>query len=163
MTVDCHCSPDLEYLSVKCRPTYLPREFTAVLITIVYIAPDANASTATGLLHRSISTQQTRYPDAVYIVAGDLNHVDLKPVLPKFHQHVKCATRGANTLDKVYTNIKRGYRAKPLPHLGQSDHVALLLIPSYTREPPSSYRTVSGGQTGVSLNIQTWRCSATVC
>ncbi len=39
-TIDIHCSPDLEYLTVKCRPFFLHREFSsAVLITAVYIAP----------------------------------------------------------------------------------------------------------------------------
>jgi len=57
--------------------------------------------------------------DAVCIVAGDFNHTDLKAVLPKFHQHVKCATRGANTLEKVNSNIKRSYKLNPLPHMAR--------------------------------------------
>ncbi|KAK3569004.1 hypothetical protein QTP86_021586 [Hemibagrus guttatus] len=69
---------------------------------------------------------KSMYPGAVLVVAGDL-----KAALPGFHKHVKCATRGANILDKVYTNVKLGYRAKPLPHLAQSDHMSLLLIPAY--------------------------------
>lgn len=35
-TVNTHCSPDLEYLAVKCRPFYLPREFSAVPIVAIY-------------------------------------------------------------------------------------------------------------------------------
>ncbi|KAK3542247.1 hypothetical protein QTP86_021469, partial [Hemibagrus guttatus] len=53
-------------------------------------------------------------------------------VLPKFHQHVSCATRGDNTLDHVYTNIAEAYRAISLPHLGQSDHLSLFMLPKYT-------------------------------
>ncbi len=49
LTVDSHCSPDLEYVTVKCRSIYLPREFTVVMITAVYIPPDANANSAIGL------------------------------------------------------------------------------------------------------------------
>ncbi|KAK3575095.1 hypothetical protein QTP86_020708 [Hemibagrus guttatus] len=67
----------------------------------------------------------------LFCYRGDFNHADLKAVLPKFYQHVKRATRGANTLHKVYSNIKLGYRARPLPHLGQTDHMSLLLIPAY--------------------------------
>lgn len=98
-TISSHCSPNLEYMTVKCRPIYLPREFTAVFITAVYIPPDANANQALGLLHDTVSSQQNMHPEAIHIVAGDLNHVDLKIVLPKLRQHVKCATRGENTLD----------------------------------------------------------------
>ncbi len=72
------------------------------MLTAVYIAPDANASSAIGYLHDTISNQQSMYAEAVHIIAGDFNHANLKAVLPKFHQHVKCATRGENTLDKVY-------------------------------------------------------------
>ena len=33
----------------------------------------------------------------VQIVAVDFNQANLKSVLPKFYQHVSCATRGENT------------------------------------------------------------------
>ena len=108
----------LEYLMVKCRPFYLPREFTAVIVTAVYIPPDANASIAQGYLLHAINSQQNTYLEAVHVIAGDFNHADLKAVLPKFHQHIKCATRGKNTLDKAYSNIKNGYRTTSLPSLG---------------------------------------------
>lgn len=50
-----HCSLDLEALSVVCRPFYLPRELTAVIITAVYIPPDANTSTALANLHNVLT------------------------------------------------------------------------------------------------------------
>lgn len=140
-----YCSPDLEYVTVKCRPFYLPREFSVIIITAVYIPPDAKASSALGLLYDAVNDQQSLHPEAVHIVAGDFNHVNLKTALPKFHQHVKCATRGNNILDKVYSNVKSGFRVKPLPHLGQSDHLSLLVLPAYTplrRSTPITTRTV---------------------
>lgn len=130
-TVGSHCSPDLEYVAVKCRPAYLPREFTAVMLTGVYVPPDANANLALGRLQSLISSQQDKYPEAVHIIAGDFNHVELKTVLPTLYQHVKCPTRGDKTLDKVYSNVNHGYRALQLPHLGQSDHMSLFLVPAY--------------------------------
>ncbi|KAI5098276.1 gastrula zinc finger protein XlCGF28.1-like [Silurus meridionalis] len=56
---------------------------------------------------------------------------DARTVLPKLHQHVDFATRGANTLDLVYTNLPGTYRAEPRPHLGYSDHCSVMLIPAY--------------------------------
>ncbi|KAK3506378.1 hypothetical protein QTP70_002309 [Hemibagrus guttatus] len=141
----------------KCRPIYLPREFTVVMITAVYIPPDANANSAIGHLHGSICSQQCTYPDAVHIIAGDFNHVDLKAVLPKFYQHVKCSTRGANMLDKVYSNIKLGYRARTLPHLGQSDPLPLLLIPAYAplrKTAPTITKSVKIWPDGASQQLQ---------
>ena len=117
---------------VRCRPFYLPREFTSTVVTAAYIPPDANAKLAMKELHTAISKQQTLHPEAAFIVAGDFNHSNLKTVLPKFHQHVSCPTRGDKTLDKVYTNMADAYKAAPLPHLGQSDHLSLFLLPKYT-------------------------------
>ncbi|KAI4886435.1 hypothetical protein NFI96_011889 [Prochilodus magdalenae] len=116
---------------VRCRPFYLPREFTTVLIVSVYIPPGATAKAALCELYSAISRLQNTHPDGLFIVAGDFNHGNLKSVLPKFHQHVNFATRGANALDLVYTNIPSAYRAEPRPHLGYSDHISVMLIPAY--------------------------------
>lgn len=144
-------------MTVKCRPIYLPRELTVVMLTAVYISQDANAGSALGHLHDVISSQQSLFPEAVHIIAGDFNYADLKRVLPKFHQHVKCATRGTNTLDKVYSNIKLCFRAKPLPHLGQSDHLSLLLILTYIplkKRAPIINKTVKTWPEGASQMLQ---------
>ena len=53
--VDKHCSVDIEALMVKCRPFYLPREFSAVFILAVYIPPRTDQTAALGLLHDTIS------------------------------------------------------------------------------------------------------------
>ncbi len=101
-----------------CRPFYLPREITAIVIVVVYIPPYANVKDALRELYSAISEQQTNNPDGFFIIAGDFNHANLKTVLPKFYQHVNFATRGNNTLDFVYTTVKNAYKAVPRPHLG---------------------------------------------
>ena len=108
---------DLEYMTVECRPFYLLREFSGVIITAVYIPLGSNANSAIGYLHGSISSQQSSYPGTVHIIARDFNHADLKAVLPKFHQHIKCATRGAKT-QKIFSNVKLGYRGEIIPTSG---------------------------------------------
>ncbi|KAK0137684.1 hypothetical protein N1851_026114 [Merluccius polli] len=126
-----HCSPDLEYLTVKCRPFKLVREFCAVIITAVYIPPRANAKLALEELYRFISEQMNAYPEAAVIVAGDFNHVELKAVFPKFQKQIKFPTRENNILDQVYCNISGAYRAVAAPHLGMSDHISVELLPAY--------------------------------
>ncbi len=110
-----HCSPLVESMFVNCRPFYLPREFTAIVIVAVYIPPCANAKDALRELYSAISEQQTNNPDGFFIIAGDFNHANLKTVLSKFYQHVNFATRGNNTLDFVYTTVKNTYKAVPPP------------------------------------------------
>ncbi len=119
---------------IKCRPFYLPREYTAILLVAVYIPPSSNNINRSEALHdlyQHISEQQTAHPDAFLILAGDFNHADLKNVFPKIHQHVAFPTRGKNTLDFVYTTQRGAYKALPLPHLGASDHITVMLMPAY--------------------------------
>ncbi|KAI4879509.1 hypothetical protein NFI96_030060 [Prochilodus magdalenae] len=85
--VNALCSEATEQLTVKCRPHYLPREFTAVFVIAVYIAPDANANNALKELHDNISSLQNKHLEACYVVAGDFNHVNLTNILPRFYQH----------------------------------------------------------------------------
>lgn len=85
--VNTHCSPDLETMTVMCRPYYLQRELTAVLVTAVYIAPDVSVNTVLSQLHDVISRQQRAHPEGAFIVAGDFNRACLKTVLLKFMQY----------------------------------------------------------------------------
>ncbi len=128
-----HCSPLVEFMIIKCRPFYLPREYTAIMLAAVYIPPNSNNNRSEALneLYQHISEQQTAHPDAFLILAGDFNHADLKSVFPKIHQHVDFPTWGNNTLDFVYTTQRGAYKALPLPHLGTSDHITVMLIPAY--------------------------------
>ncbi|KAI4896487.1 hypothetical protein NFI96_008190 [Prochilodus magdalenae] len=107
------CSPDVEFMVVRCRPYYLPREFTVVIVVAVYIPPQSDAKLALTTLANAISKQQSRHPDAALIIVGDFNQTDLRTVLSKFHQPVSCPTRGGNTLDHVYTNIKEAFSTTP--------------------------------------------------
>lgn len=86
--LDRRCSPDLEFMSVRCRPFFLPRELAVVVITAVhqYIPPDANVNTALSLLlnviNKPIISHQRAHPHGVHIIAGDFNKASLKTVLP---------------------------------------------------------------------------------
>ncbi len=134
------CSPHLEHLSIICRPFYLPREFSSTVVTAVYIPPQADSSLALSKLHDELSGYINIHPDAACIVAGDFNKANLKKVIPNFHQHISCLTRGLNTLDHCYTQFKNAYKAHSLPAFGKSDHAAIFLTPDYKQrilqEPP---------------------------
>lgn len=78
VTVSSYCSPDLEYLMVKCRPFYLPREFSSVIVTVSYILPQANTALALNDLYKSLNKQETAHPEAGLIVSSDFNAASLK-------------------------------------------------------------------------------------
>ncbi len=138
--LSCSCSPHLEHLSIICRPFYLPREFSSIVVTSVYIPPQADTSLALSNLHDVISGYNNKHPDAAFIIAGDFNKANLKKVMPNFHQHISCPIRGLNTLDHCYTPLKNAYKAHSLPAFGKSDHAAIFLTTEYKQrivhEPP---------------------------
>ena len=76
-----------------------------MFVTVVYIHPRTNANVAMSRLHDSITKQQNKHPEGFFIVAGDINHTNLKTVLPRFYKNVDIQTRKGRILDQVYTNI----------------------------------------------------------
>ncbi len=121
-------------LIIKCRPFYLPREYTAILLVAVYIPPSSNNINRSEALHdlyQHISEQQTAHPDAFLILAGDFNHADLKSAFPKIHQHVDFPTRGKKYTGLCLHHPERSLQGPPLPHLGTSDHITVMLMPAY--------------------------------
>ncbi len=123
------CLPHLEHLSIICCPFYLPREFSSIVVTAVYIPPQADTGLALSKLHDELSGYINKHPEAAYIIAGDFNKANLKKVMPNFHQHVSCPTRGPNTLDHCYTQLKNAYKARSLLAFGKSDHATIFLTP----------------------------------
>lgn len=83
-SVSTSCSQNLELLTLKCQPFYLPREMTVFFfISAVYVPPSANVEEAMLELY-NISEQQKEHPDAFFIVVWDFNQASLSTVLPKF-------------------------------------------------------------------------------
>ncbi len=73
--------------------------------TLAWLCPNSTMSSA------ATSTNT----DAASIIAGDCNKANLRQVMPNFHQHISCPTRGPNTLDHCYTQFKNAYNARSLP------------------------------------------------
>ncbi len=128
------CSPDLEFHMLLCRPFWLPREFTAIIITAVYIPPQANTDQALKELYGNISEQETVYPDAAFIVTGDFNKANFRTIAPKYFQHITINTRGDRVLDHCYSPFRDAYKSLPRPPFGKSDHSSVLLLPAYRQK-----------------------------
>ncbi len=107
------CSPDLEFHMLLCRPFWLPREFTAIIITAVYIHPQANTDQALRELYRNISEQETAHPDAAFIIMGDFNKANFRTIAPKYFQLITINTRGDRILDHCYSPFRDAYKSPP--------------------------------------------------
>ncbi len=128
------CSPDLEFHMLLCRPFWLPREFTAIIITAVYIPPQANTDQALRELYGNISEQETAHPDAAFIITGDFNKANFRTIAPKYFQHITINTRGDRILNHCYTSFWDAYKYLPRPPFGKSDHSSVLLLPAYRQK-----------------------------
>ncbi len=109
------CSTDLEFQMLLCRPFWLPREFTAIIITAVYIPPQANTDQALKELYGDISEQETARPDAPFVVTGDFNKANLRTIAPKYFQHITINTRGDRVLDHCYSPFRDAYNSLSRP------------------------------------------------
>ena len=75
-----HCSEVVEQ-TVKCQPHYLSREFMAVFV----MAVKSRRVLMLKELHNNISLLQSKHPEALYVVAGNFNQVNLTDTLPSFY------------------------------------------------------------------------------
>ena len=128
------CNKDIEFMTLSLRPFYLPREFNKVLVTIVYIPPDADARTAQNQLYEAINKTEENAPDAINIITGDFNHCNFRQCIPHYKQYIDFPTRDDKTLDFFYCNINSCYSAKRLKPLGISDHNMCLMLPCYRQK-----------------------------
>ena len=95
------CTRDVELLSVSICPTYLPREFGQIFVTVCYVPPSAHSARAASEIAETVRSLQLISPDAPCFVLGDFNDCDLRTCLPAFEQYVTCPTRKDKTLDRA--------------------------------------------------------------
>ena len=151
--VDKFCTPDIETVSVQCRPYYLPREFSSVLVVGVYIPNSAPGAVST--LTNHILALENKYPDSLVIVLGDFNQTSLTKEMPRYKQQIKCPTHVKNNiLDHCYLTIKDAYHAISRPPLGLSDHNMIYLVPKYRQKIKSKKPVVRAVKSIDSESIQ---------
>ena len=145
---DSYCDDNLEYLTVSCRPFYLPREFNNIIITVAYVPPNGDYKLAAELLANCVSNMDDQCPKGINILTGDFNGCNVSELLPNYYQYVKCATRGSNILDLVFCNVKQAFKILKRPPLGNSDHNMLLCLPTYVQKLKSEKCKV--------INVKQW-------
>ena len=126
------CDSNIEALTVNLRPFYIPREFTNIFITVLYIPPSANKATAFEYVDNLCNKLANDKPDSLQIILGDMNRCKLK--LPNFTQYVSCSTRNNTCLDEFFCNATNAYRSIQEPPLKNSDHNMIYMQPVYCRD-----------------------------
>lgn len=84
--------------------------------TTVYISSLAHVKLAQDVLCNAINSFETKYPEALLMIAGDFKQTNLKSMLPEYYQHVYCPIKDTHALHHCCTTIKDAYRSIPCPH-----------------------------------------------
>ncbi len=98
-------------------------EFTAIIITAVYIPPQANTDQALRELYRNISEQETAHPDAAFVVTGDFNKANFRTIAPKYFQHV---TINTPSIHSTIVTPPSGTHTSPSPAHLSANRITLL-------------------------------------
>ena len=136
-----HCSPHLEYISVKCRPFYLPREIASIILVGVYIPPTQSTEVSERAINElalHISDLERSNADCNITALGDFNRMNLSKELSNYKQQINCPTREDQILDHCYNTITSAYCAQAKAPLGNSDHAMIHLVPVYTQKVRSA-------------------------
>ncbi len=128
-----YCSPHLEHLSIICRPFFLPREFSSIMATAVYIPPQADTSLALSKPHDVLSGYINKHPDAASIITGDFNKANLRKVMLNFHQHP------VQLEDRIHWIIATPRLKMP------TKPIHCWLLANWTTMPFSSHRNIKKG------------------
>ncbi len=117
-----------------CRPSWLLGEFTAIIVTAVYIPPQANRDQALKKLYGNISEQETAHPDVAFAVTGDFNKANFRTIAPKYFQHFIINMRGDRVMNPCYSPFRDAYKSLSCPPFVKSDHSSVLLLPAYRQK-----------------------------
>ncbi|KAL6467851.1 hypothetical protein MHYP_G00235280 [Metynnis hypsauchen] len=140
--VQSFCSTDLGYLIIPCRLLWLPREILELTVTTMYIPPQVDTDLAFRKLFDAVNKQETVSPKAASIVVVDFNKANFREVAPKYFQHISCSTQRSCTLDHCYSSFLEAYKALPQPPFGKSDHLSILLLPTYRQKLKRAQPTI---------------------
>ena len=69
------CTQNIELLAVSLHPHYLPREFTSVILFIMYILPGTAAETVCDVIGSVVARLEAQHPNAFMGISGDFNQV----------------------------------------------------------------------------------------
>lgn len=131
----------MEYLTIRCRPFYLPRELQCTILCIVHTSPQLTRMKHCKSSNSIDSECENTYPNAGSIVL-DCNQCNLKSISPKYEQYITFPYSGNNTLHQCYSNIKKAYTAVPKSNFDISDYIAILLQPLHTKKLKAELVTV---------------------
>ena len=126
------CCDDHEILWLHICPNRLRRDYSNIIVGVIYHPPSDNDALIRDHLLSSLTQTESEFSNCGIILAGDFNRLNINFLLKNFRlkQLVKVSTRNNATLDLLLTNLPE-YYCPPLasPPLGLSDHNTIVVTP----------------------------------
>ena len=69
-----------------------------------------------------INIYENASPEGIKIVLEGFDNCDFQPSVLTYQYNATCPTRGNDVLDKMFCNVRNGYRAYKKPKLRNSDN-----------------------------------------
>ena len=113
------------------RSYYIPREFSHVILTTMYIPNNTVANKPAFEISEALRNYESSALDALFLINGDFNHCKLLQSWNQYYHHIHCTTRKIATLDYCFSNVKASYSAIQMANLGESDHYLVFVRPKY--------------------------------
>ena len=139
---------DFEIVWILIRPCLLPRPMSVIIVAVLYCPPWYCAEKCRDLSNyiiECVDELSKRYSNPCLLIVGDFNSLDCTTFSRYLHlkQLVASPTRGANILDKIFTNYNELFSTPCiLAPLGRSDHYCVLLKPSCHKKIPVGRKIV---------------------
>jgi hypothetical protein len=133
---------DFEILWILVRPCLLPRPMSVIIVAVLYCPPwycVEKCRNLTNYIVECVDELSKKYSNPCLLIVGDFNSLDCTTFNRYLHlkQLVIGPTRGANTLDKIFTNYNEYFSIPDIiAPLGKSDHCCVLLKPSCRQTVP---------------------------
>ena len=120
------CSQNAKIFIMGFHSHYIPREYSHVILTTIYVPNTTVANKAALEISEALINYESSAPDALLLINGDFNHCNLLQSWNQYYQHIHCTTRNTATLDYCYS-----YSAIQMASLGESDHNLVFVRPKY--------------------------------
>ena len=141
----------LECIWLTLRPNKMPREFSHVILGVIYHPPQANNRELSRHITNAVDSLLQRHPSSGIIITGDFNHFKDSYVTNAFKmkQLVKEPTRENSVLDKFYTTMSSFYEFTSVkPPILSSDHCTIECFPKQWKPDCSKHYTITRRSTG---------------
>ena len=142
----------LECLWLACRPRWLPRIASVIVLCAVYY-PGSNSIYAPNQdelidhIIQNVQSLKDKYSEPLFFILGDFNDLNIDRLLKicQFNQKIKVPTRENATLDYIISNASDNLYHEPfsLPKIGKGDHFPIVYNPKMYKPPVQRKNTVT--------------------